>query len=247
MENTSQRRDSSDSLSSIRSSSHHLSSAAALPSAVQPNRKARTLDAGSTNTNAERANLPPATGFPWRSNFPQAARRPSSSSISSSSARGQDPRDIPNAQPSIDEVTLSSASDKSSPALTYLRRGSVTDGQGLVLPQDPDRVRASFSSSIMSLGTSIMNAGWGAAPSTTSSVAGSEAGDAGEKGALGIHCCPPCADCISRANRCTSGRKHDRHVSCFSVDYWPIGSDWLDPKPQSVKCCRKSACGYGNN
>lgn len=181
-----QRRDSSDSVisNSSKASSLHLTTAAAVQPTVA-NRKGRSADPGSSQTNAERASISAPPPKSWRASLQQSARRPSVTLIDKSPfselVRVQSrERNIPAIDVSDSVVSI----PKLSPTTSFLRRSSIAEAIGLnpnivaqQAPETPERNRQSFSSSILSLGSSFIAGTWGMPQSTASSMAGSETGD----------------------------------------------------------------------
>jgi len=167
---------------SSRSSSYDLSSASA---ARGPSRKSKaSVDPDSSNASSERAGAasPPPVWKTFESSA-AAARRPS---VGSDALRSLQTASANQYTRHSHRESLGSilSRDEEQPRRTpsahsLMRRTSVTSTTAQDLPdiqRDSDSHRASFSSSLRSLGTAIMS-GLGKAPSAPSSVAGSESGD----------------------------------------------------------------------
>lgn len=174
-----QRSGSVGSVSSSRSSSYDLSSA----SSAQSSKKARGVDPDQSAAISERASIAVPGQQPRRAfeSSAAAARRPSTGSealrsIQAAAATRHSHRE------SLGSLLGGDEEHPRRPpsAHSYLRRSSITS---TTLPEEahePETARASFSSSLRSLGTAILN-GFGTIPSTTSSVAGSDVGDCKRK------------------------------------------------------------------
>lgn len=167
------------SVSSSRSSSYDLSSASA---ARASSKKARGVEPDQSTATSERGSIAAPTQQPWRAfeSSAAAARRPSTGaealkSIQAAAATHQTRHSHRESLGSLlggDEEHFK----RPPSAHSYLRRSSISSAS---LPEEghnTDTPRASFSSSLRSLGTAILG-GFGKAPSTASSVTGSDVGD----------------------------------------------------------------------
>lgn len=159
--------------------------------ASSPNRKSRSAEIGSSRTFAERPSLSPAPQASWRLSLQQAARRPSQASEASlsrlnsqrrPSADRKDPVTVPTED--FGPVDRSVEAENPSGTARISRRPSVIENslafiqaQTSALERERDRHRNSISSSIYSLGSSIINSAWPPPRSTASSVADSDIGD----------------------------------------------------------------------